>query len=66
MGIAVTFKDGVFWVDAAVASSEHFTGRANVSAVEEDDGVEASDSGVHRGYAGVGEEELPGAGEVGT
>lgn len=47
VGVAVAFKDGVVWVVATVAFSEHFAGWVDVGAVEEDDAVEASDGGVH-------------------
>lgn len=66
MGVAVVLEDGVVSVVTTMAFAEHVAGWADVGPVQEDGGVEPRHSGVHGGNAGVGYQELPRAGEVGT
>lgn len=66
VSVAIVLQNGVVWVEAAVTFAEHFSRRADVGTVEEDDSVEAGDGGVHGGDAGVGDQKLPRAGQLST
>lgn len=64
MRVTITLENLVVRVVTAVTFWKHFARGSDVSAVEEYDGVEARDGGVHGGYACVGKEKLPRAWEL--
>lgn len=66
VSITVSFQNRVILVIATVVSGEAYPGRTDVGTVEEHDGVEAGDGGVHGSYAGIGDEEFPRPGQGGA
>lgn len=59
MSIAIALEDNFLRVKAAMAFGQHFPRWANVSPVEEDNGVEACHCSVHGGNSSVRDQKLP-------
>lgn len=59
MSVAIMLENGVVPIVPTMAFAEHLTSWADVGPIQEDDGVEPCDGGVHGGDASIGNEKLP-------